>query len=60
MLQDMAILTGGGLIAEELGIRLENVGLEDLGRAKRVVIDKDNTTIVGGAGTRQAIEGRGQ
>ena len=58
MLQDIAILTGGRLIAEELGIRLENVTLADLGRAKRVVADRDNTTIVGGAGTREAIEGR--
>jgi chaperonin GroEL len=60
MLQDIAILTGGRLIAEELGVRLENVTLADLGRAKRVVVDKDNTTIVGGAGTREAIEGRCQ
>jgi chaperonin GroEL len=60
MLQDIAILTGGRLIAEELGIRLENITLADLGRAKRVVVDKDNTTIVGGAGTPEAIEGRCQ
>ncbi|RPI53893.1 MAG: chaperonin GroEL [Acidobacteria bacterium] len=60
MLQDIAILTGGRLIAEELGIRLEKVTLDDLGRGKRVVIDKDNTTIVGGAGTREAIDGRCQ
>lgn len=60
ILQDIAILAGGRLIAEELGIRLENVTLADLGRAKRVVVDKDNTTIVGGAGTREAIEGRCQ
>jgi chaperonin GroEL len=58
MLEDIAILTGGRLIAEELGIRLEDVTLADLGRAKRVVIDKDTTTIVGGAGTREAIDGR--
>jgi chaperonin GroEL len=58
MLQDLAILTGGQLIAEELGIRLENVGLDHLGKAKRVVIDKDNTTVVGGAGEKSAIEGR--
>jgi len=58
MLQDMAILTGGQVIAEELGLKLENVTLKDLGRAKRVVIDKDNTTIIDGAGTRKDIEGR--
>jgi len=58
MLQDIAILTGGQLIAEELGIKLENVTVEQLGKAKRVVIDKDTTTIVGGAGTREAIDGR--
>jgi len=58
MLQDIAILTGGQLIAEELGIKLENVDMEQLGKAKRVVIDKDTTTIVGGAGEKSAIEGR--
>jgi chaperonin GroEL len=58
MLQDIAILTGGQLIAEELGIKLENVRVDDLGKAKRVVIDKDSTTIVGGAGAKSAIEGR--
>jgi chaperonin GroEL len=58
MLKDIAILTGGNVIAEELGIKLENVTLNDLGRAKRVVIDKDNTTIVEGAGDPAAIEGR--
>ncbi|NIV47806.1 MAG: chaperonin GroEL, partial [Gammaproteobacteria bacterium] len=58
MLQDMAILTGGQVIAEELGLKLENVTLKDLGRAKRVVIDKDNTTIIDGAGTKKDIEGR--
>jgi chaperonin GroEL len=58
MLQDMAILTGGQVIAEELGLKLENVTLKDLGRAKRVVIDKDNTTIIGGAGAKKDIEGR--
>jgi chaperonin GroEL len=58
MLQDIAILTGGQLIAEELGIKLENVTIEQLGKAKRVVIDKDTTTIVGGAGARNAIDGR--
>jgi len=58
MLKDIAILTGGNVIAEELGIKLENVTLKDLGRAKRVVIDKDNTTIVEGLGDTKAIEGR--
>jgi chaperonin GroEL len=58
MLQDMAVLTGGQVIAEELGLKLENVTLKDLGRAKRVVIDKDNTTIIDGAGSRKDIEGR--
>jgi chaperonin GroEL len=58
MLQDMAILTGGQVIAEELGLKLENVTLKDLGKAKRVVIDKDNTTIIDGAGARKDIEGR--
>jgi chaperonin GroEL len=58
MLQDMAILTGGQVIAEELGLKLENVTLKDLGRAKKVVIDKDNTTIIDGAGAKKEIEGR--
>jgi chaperonin GroEL len=58
MLQDIAILTGGQVIAEELGLKLENVTTKDLGRAKKVVIDKDNTTIIEGAGKRTAIEGR--
>jgi len=58
MLEDIAILTGGRVIAEELGIKLENVTLNDLGRAKRIVIDKDNTTIVDGAGKKADIEGR--
>ncbi len=58
MLQDMAILTGGQVIAEELGLKLENVTLKDLGRAKRIVIDKDNTTIIDGAGVKKSIEGR--
>ena len=60
MLEDIGVLTGGRLIAEELGIRLESVGLADLGRAKRVVVDKDTTTIVGGAGAHDAIQGRCQ
>jgi len=58
MLQDIAILTGGQLIAEELGIKLENVTMEQLGKTKRVVMDKDTTTIVGGAGEKSAIDGR--
>jgi chaperonin GroEL len=58
MLEDIAILTGGRAITEDLGIKLENIKLEDLGRAKKVTIDKDNTTIVEGAGTQGAIEGR--
>ena len=58
MLEDIAILTGGRVIAEELGMKLENVTLTDLGRAKRVVIDKDNTTIIDGAGKKADIEGR--
>jgi len=58
MLDDIAILTGGKSIMEETGIKLEGVRLEDLGKAKRVTIDKDNTTIVDGAGTQKGIEGR--
>src|SRR2546430_4572318 len=58
MLDDIAILTNGRSITEDLGIKLENVKLEDLGTAKKVVIDKDNTTIVEGGGKRTAIEGR--
>jgi chaperonin GroEL len=58
MLEDIAILTGGRVIAEELGMKLENVTLQDLGRSKRVVIDKDNTTVIDGAGKKADIEGR--
>jgi len=58
MLEDIAILTGGKLIAEELGVKLENITLQDLGRAKRIVVDKDNTTIVDGAGKKADLEGR--
>src|SRR3989454_2711335 len=58
MLDDIATLTGGKAITEDLGVKLENVKIEDLGRAKKVVVDKDNTTIIEGAGTAQAIEGR--
>jgi chaperonin GroEL len=58
MLEDIAILSGGKAITEDLGIKLENIKLEDLGRAKKVVVDKDNTTLVEGAGKSSAIEGR--
>jgi chaperonin GroEL len=58
MLEDIGILTGGKAIMEETGIKLEGVRLEDLGKAKRVTVDKDNTTIVDGAGTQKNIEGR--
>src|SRR5205807_1949815 len=58
MLEDIAILTGGRAITEDLGIKLESIKLEDLGKAKKVVIDKDNTTIVEGAGSTASIEGR--
>jgi chaperonin GroEL len=58
MLEDLAVLTGGQCITEDLGIKLENVKLEDLGRAKRVTIDKENTTIVEGEGKKSDIQGR--
>ena len=58
MLQDIAVLTGGLVIAEEVGLKLENVTIEQLGRAKRVVVDKDNTTIIGGVGEHADIQGR--
>jgi chaperonin GroEL len=58
MLEDIAILTGGRMISEDLGIKLENIKLNDLGRAKRITIDKDNTTIVDGAGDKDDIEAR--
>jgi len=58
MLEDIAVLTGGRLVAEELGVKLESLTLKDLGRAKKVSIDKDNTTIVDGAGAKKDIEGR--
>jgi len=58
MLQDIAVLTGGNAITEDLGIKLENVKVEDLGHAKKITIDKDNTTIVAGAGKASEIEGR--
>ena len=58
MLQDIAILTGGQVIAEELGMKMESLGLKELGRAKRVVVDKDKTTIIEGGGSKSAIQGR--
>ena len=58
MLEDIAVLTGGQLIAEELGLKLEDVTLEQLGRVRRVVMDKEHTTLIGGAGDRRAIDGR--
>ena len=58
MLEDLSILTNGRVISEDLGIKLENVNLNDLGQAKRVVIDKDNTTVIEGAGSTEAIQGR--
>ena len=58
MLEDIGILTGGQVISEDLGIKLENVTIDMLGTAKRIVIDKENTTIVQGAGKKKEIEGR--
>ena len=58
MLEDIAVLTGGRLLSDDLGIKLENVGLEDLGRAKRVTVDKENTTIIEGEGKNSDIQGR--
>ena len=58
MLEDVAVLTGGRVISEEVGFKLENATVEQLGRAKRIVVDKDNTTIIDGAGTDDAIQGR--
>jgi chaperonin GroEL len=58
MLEDIAILTGGQVVSEDLGIKLENLAITDLGQAKRINIDKDNTTVVDGAGSRSALEGR--
>jgi len=58
MLEDVAILTGGRVVTEELGLSLEKTGLDDLGRAKRIVIDKEHTTLIGGAGDAQSIEAR--
>ncbi|MBW2654410.1 MAG: chaperonin GroEL [Deltaproteobacteria bacterium] len=58
MLEDIAVLTGGQVVSEDIGIKLENVTLQDLGQAKSITIDKDDTTIVDGAGSREALEGR--
>src|SRR5262249_61738 len=58
MLEDIAILTGGRFLSEDLGIKLESVQLSDLGRAKKVIVDKDNTTLVEGAGRKSEIAGR--
>ena len=58
MLQDIAVLTGAQVISEEIGLKLEDVGLDSLGRARRIVVDKDNTTIIGGGGNKEAIRGR--
>lgn len=58
MLQDIAILTGGQVVAEEMGTKLENVTLEMLGKSQRVIVDKDSTTVIGGQGTKEAIDGR--
>jgi len=58
MLEDIAVLTGGKMISEDMGAKLENTKVEDLGRAKKITIDKDNTTIIDGAGERAALEGR--
>jgi chaperonin GroEL len=58
MLEDIAVLTGGQVVSEDLGIKLENLTVQDLGKAKRISIDKDNTTVVDGAGSRSALEGR--
>jgi len=58
MLQDLAVLTGGQVVSEDLGIKLESVSLDMMGRAKRISIDKDNTTVVGGSGKKKDIEGR--
>jgi chaperonin GroEL len=58
MLEDIAVLTGGRLLSGELGIKLANVAMTDLGGAKRVIVDKESTTIVGGAGMKTAIDAR--
>src|SRR2546429_9058526 len=58
MLKDIAVLTGGQVVAEELGKKLEQIGINDIGRCKRITIDKDNTTLVDGAGQKRDLEGR--
>jgi chaperonin GroEL len=58
ILQDLAVVTGGKVLAEELGVKIENLQLDELGKAKRVIIDREKTTIVQGAGLKKAIEGR--
>ncbi|MBN1843257.1 MAG: chaperonin GroEL [Deltaproteobacteria bacterium] len=58
MLQDIAVLTGGQVVSEELGVKLENISIDDLGTAKRITVNKDNTTIVEGGGSRETLEGR--
>ena len=58
MLEDIAVLTGGQVVSEDLGVKLEHVAIEQLGRAKRIVVDKDNTTFIGGAGDRKQIDAR--
>ena len=58
MLEDLAVLTGGQVVSEDIGLKLEHVTIEQLGRAKRIVVDKENTTIIGGSGDRRQIEGR--
>jgi len=58
MLEDIAILTGGRVISEDLGVKLETITLKDLGTAKRITVDKDNTTIIDGGGNRKTLEGR--
>jgi len=57
MLEDIAILTGGRMISEDLGVKLEAITLKDLGTAKRISVDKDNTTIIDGGGNRKTLEG---
>jgi chaperonin GroEL len=58
MLEDLAVLTGGRVISEDIGVKLENVTIDDLGEAKKVIVDKDNTTIIEGAGRKSAMQGR--
>jgi chaperonin GroEL len=60
ILEDIAILTGAQFVSEDIGLKLENITIEQLGRAKRVVVDKEKTTLIGGAGDRKAIDARVQ